>query len=619
MQDLGDEHKFDVVGVETQGHGMALQYHNRDTVTFRIQNPLFDVEPRDLMRRVQRFVELTQWPSRNIEILKLGSILAKNPNAINNMEEFLAAGQEAYGNLRPLDADEVQHLKNERDAKWHQPENLYFTIILCSIGAAVQGWDQVGTNGANLLFPQQLGITHNTWLIGFINAAPYIVSATLGCWLTDPLNHHFGRRGTIFTGATISLLTVIGSAFSQKWQHLLICRLLLGIGMSFKASTVPVFAAENSPSQIRGALVMGWQMWVAFGIFLGLSANLAVNRAGDITWRLQLGSAMLPAIPLVMAIYLCPESPRWYMKSGQYKGAYKSLCRLRNSELQAARDIFYIHAQLDIEKEEASRFDKEYLTRFQELFTKKRLRQATLASWTVMIAQQMCGINIIAFYSSSIFTDAGASYVSALWASWGFGLVNFLFAFPALFTIDSYGRRTLLLFTFPQMAWTLLAAGSCFYVKGDKGAHLGLVAFFIYLFGVFYSPGEGPVPFTYSAEAFPLSHREIGMSFAVATNLFWAAVLGLTFPSMRVAMGPTGTFGFYAGLNMIAFIMIFLFVPETREKSLEDLDGVFAVPVRKFAGYQVNTAIPYWYKRYMRSDKDAKRKELYEFIDLTHA
>lgn len=102
---------------------------------------------------------------------------------------------------------------------------------------------------------------------------------------------------------------------------------------------------------------------------------------------------------------------------------------------------------------------------------------------------------------------AGASNTSALFASWGFGLVNFLFAFPAVATIDTWGRRTLLLFTFPQMAWTLLAAAFCFYVPGNGGAHLGSIAFFVFLFAAFYSPGEGPVPFTYSAEVFPLSHR----------------------------------------------------------------------------------------------------------------
>jgi MFS family permease len=107
-----------------------------------------------------------------------------------------------------------------------------------------------------------------------------------------------------------------------------------------------------------------------------------------------------------------------------------------------------------------------------------------------------CGINIIAFYSSTIFREAGASERNALIASFGFGLVNFVFAWPAIYTIDTFGRRSLLLFTFPQMAWTLLATGFCFYIPKESTAHLALIALFIYIFAAFYSPGEGPVPFT---------------------------------------------------------------------------------------------------------------------------
>ena len=114
------------------------------------------------------------------------------------------------------------------------------------------------------------------------------------------------------------------------------------------------------------------------------------------------------------------------------------------------------------------------------------------------------------------------------------------------------------------MCWTLLAAGFCFYIPESSTAHLGLIAFFIYLFDIFYSPGEGPVPFTYSAEVFPLSHREIGMAWAVATNNFWASVLAMTFPRMLQAMRPQGAFGFYAGLNALAFVMIWLWLPETK-------------------------------------------------------
>ena len=220
------------------------------------------------------------------------------------------------------------------------------------------------------------------------------------------------------------------------------------------------------------------------------------------------------------------------MKKGLYTKAFNSFCRLRNSELQAARDLYYVHRQL-VEEMEVLK-GSNYFSRFLELFTIPRVRRATLASFVVMIAQQMCGINVIAFYSSTVFSQAGYTDKQALLASWGFGLVNWLFAFPAIWTIDTFGRRNLLLFTFPNMAWTLLAAGFCFFISDTSRARVGLVALFVFLFAgelimsffvhffspdvddepsypAFYSPGEGPVPFTYSAEVFPLTHREMGM------------------------------------------------------------------------------------------------------------
>jgi MFS family permease len=109
-----------------------------------------------------------------------------------------------------------------------------------------------------------------------VNAAPYIASAFIGCWLSDPCNNYLGRRGTIFLTGIILLVTPISSAFTQTWEQLFAVRLVLGIGMGLKGSTVPIFCAENAPASIRGALVMSWQMWTAFGIFLGFCANLAV-------------------------------------------------------------------------------------------------------------------------------------------------------------------------------------------------------------------------------------------------------------------------------------------------------------------------------------------------------
>lgn len=145
---------------------------------------------------------------------------------------------------------------------------------------------------------------------------------------------------------------------------------------------------------------MSWQLWTAFGIFLGTAANVIVGDTGAISWRLQLGSAFIPALPLAIGIFFCPESPRWLMKKNRYPQALRSLDKLRFTRLQAARDLYYIHCQ--IEEERKLLGGANYVSRFIELFTVPRIRRATLASWTVMIAQQMCGINIIAFYSSTV-------------------------------------------------------------------------------------------------------------------------------------------------------------------------------------------------------------------------
>lgn len=177
-------------------------------------------------------------------------------------------------------------------------------------------------------------------------------------------------------------------------------RILLGIGMGIKEVTVPIFSAEIVPAPIRGGLVMSWQLWNVFGILLGTCANLIVKDVGPIAWRLQLGSAFIPAVPLVLTIWFCPESPRWLMKKGRYDKAYQSLLRLRNTPLQAARDLYYIHAQLlqetAIIAESGISKNDNFFVRFFELFTIPRLRRATQASGIVMIAQQMCGSKFLA-------------------------------------------------------------------------------------------------------------------------------------------------------------------------------------------------------------------------------
>ncbi|KAG7284012.1 hypothetical protein NEMBOFW57_010370 [Staphylotrichum longicolle] len=474
------------------GHHLEKGVSHREHVDLnqnleaRIKNPLEGIPRDELISRVEVFAQ-EKGLTEHVALLRRGALVAQDPSSFDEID-----GPEA------LNDDEKAALRTEAEHKWRLPMKLYLTIATCSIGAAVQGWDQTGSNGANIFFPTVYGIaektTRDTLLVGLINAGPYIGSAFIGCWLSDPINNLLGRRGVIFVSAHFCLWPVIGSAFCHTWEQQLACRILMGIGMGVKASTVPIYAAENSPAAIRGALVMSW------------------------------------------------PPPR-----------------------------------------------STYVQRFVELFTVPRVRRATLAAFTVMIAQQMCGINIIAFYSSTIFKDNGSDEFHALLASFGFGLINWVFAFPAFWTIDTFGRRSLLLFTFPQMMWTLLAAG-CARSFPLGTTRTALVALFVYLFAAFYSPAKGP------AEVFPLSHREVGMGFAVATCLFWAAVLSMT-------LGSVGAFGLYAGFNFVALVMIFFWVPETKQRTLEELDYVFAV----------TEALPWFVKRWVFWQRKAELRPLYHF------
>lgn len=219
----------------------------------------------------------------------------------------------------------------------------------------------------------------------------------------------------------------------------------------------------------------------------------------------------------------------------------------------------------------------------------------------------------MAFYSSTLFEQAGASNKVALLASWGFGMAMFVFAIPALYTIDLWGRRALLLATFPNMCWTMLAAGMAFYIPSSSPAHLGAIALFIYTFAAFYGPGEGPCAFVYSSEVFPLSHREVGMSWAVATNNFWAVIVALTSPPMLQSLKPQGVFTLFSALNVVCFFAIFLFLPETKQRSLEELNDVFSVSSRRHASYQLKEVLPWWFRRYILKRKSESEPKLYHF------
>ncbi|KAI0113753.1 hypothetical protein GGR51DRAFT_23344 [Nemania sp. FL0031] len=573
--------------IDTQDDGLDEGQKKRLQASAMLDNPLSGLSPDELAQRGEDFCKkhgLTE--EDDLRAFRLGAMIAGNMNKFDTIDS--------------LTDREKDVLDREITHKWSNPNMLYAVITICSLCAAVQGMDETVVNGAQIFYKDQFGIgdpnsQRDSWLLGLVNAAPYIGCAFLGCWLTEPLNNRFGRRGTVFISCVVSAAACFWQAFTNTWWHMFLARFFLGLGIGPKSATTPMLAAECSPPKLRGALVMQWQMWTAFGILVGYVADLAFYEVPDrsgidgLNWRLMMGSALIPAVIVVAFVFFTPESPRWYLTKDRYQDAYKSILRLRYEKVQAARDLFYMDALLQVEKEAMAIQQN----KFKEIFTIRRNRNAAIASEIVMFMQQFCGVNAIAYYSTQIFIDSNFGTKPALAASLGFGAVNFLFAIPAFYTIDTFGRRKLLLTTFPLMSLFLFYTGFSFYIP-EGTARVANVALGIYLFGVVYSPGEGPVPFTYSAEAYPLYIRPFGMSLATATTWLFNAVISITWPALVQAWSNAGAFSWYAAWNLVGWVLVLLFLPETKEKTLEELDAVFDVPLRSIMHYGIQQASYFW-------------------------
>ncbi|EER23059.1 hypothetical protein D8B26_004356 [Coccidioides posadasii str. Silveira] len=561
----------------------------------KLRNPLSGMTKDELFRDVETFA-LEKGLMDVVDDLKKGALIAQDPKSFELLDELSEAEKEL--------------LRREKTHKWNQPFMMYFMTILCAGSAIVQGMDQTAVNGAQEFYFDEFNVT-DVWQQGLLNGAPYLCSALIGCWTTAPLNRYFGRRGCIFISCFVSFASSFWMATAHTWWNLLLARFLLGFAVGAKSTTTPVYGAECSPANIRGALVMMWQMWTAFGIMLGYIASVAfmdvkVASIPGFNWRLMLASTAIPPFFVCIQVYLCPESPRWYMMRDRYQSAYNALCKLRPSSLQAARDLYYIHASLRIEEKlrEGKRLWK-------EMFGIPRNRRAAQSSFFVMFMQQFCGVNAIMYYSSSMFRTAGFSQREALITSLGCGITNWIFALPAVYTIDTFGRRNLLLTTFPLMSLFLLFTGFSFWIP-DLKTRTACVATGIYLFMIVYSPGEGPVPFTYSAEAFPLYIRDIGMSFATATTWGFNFVISLTWPALEKSFKPQGAFGWYAAWNIFGWVFCYFCLPETKALSLEELDQVFSVPTRTHINHY-RTMLPWYFKKYVLRSDVPPQKQLYDY------
>ncbi|CUM64870.1 uncharacterized protein PRCAT00002485001 [Priceomyces carsonii] len=527
----------------------------------------------DVITQAERIIELSGLTEK-AELIKKGALLVSFPNKTFKDYE--------------LSIEESESVKKYNKYPWKQTYTLYLLAITSALSAAVQGMDESAIGGAQLFYIYDYGISADTTYYanvrGIINAIPYLAASVIGCWLSIPMNFYLGRRMSIFLSSFVAAASGLWQAFSPSWEMLLVGRLIMGITIGVKSATVPVYTAESTPERIRGGLVMLWQTLTAFGVMMGSVMGVAFLNAGKHNWRFMLGSVF--PLPLVVCalIFVPPESPRWLISKKRYRDAYESFTRLRPFELLAAKDFYYAVSLIEVENE--ATHGTTFYRRIIEIFTVPRNRFAALASCILMFGQQFCGVNVLTFYISTVLVSAGFSNHSALAGSCGFGALAVCGALTAIPIIDKKGRRFLVLFTYPLLAIFLLWTAFSFYAETEK-SRLGLVLVGIYLHVYFYGIGSGPVPFTYNAESASLSVRDAHSSLGTATTWMFCFVLGFTLPNMQRSIKNVGVFCFYAGWCVVLFILILLFVPETKGYTLEELDLIFSVPIKKHAEFQV--------------------------------
>ncbi|KXJ89738.1 and other transporter-domain-containing protein [Microdochium bolleyi] len=602
-----------------------------------IENPLSHYTDDGLVADVLDFAQKYLHAVDPKELIRAARV-AKDVRAYDEVARSADAtiGQSLPVHLTP---DEKLALMAERDSLFSQ-KSMLSVFLSVTLAAFLQGFVQSSINGASLYSTYFIHGTSDasetgraSWILGAVNAAPFLAAAFIGCWMSLPSNDLLGRKGSMAFAAVLIMLSSIASAWCSSWEALLAARIVNGIaGMGIKAVSTPILASETVIGYWRGTFILAWQLWVAFGIFIGFVFNLIFRTAdAPLAPMLILGAPFVPSLLLLASLWFCPESPRWYLRQNSRRfnpsKALQILYKLRATRLQALRDIYLIYKS--IQKEESSNTGdlghtspsiprgikghvQAYLRQYRDLFAKRRLRNALFSSSTVAIAQQLCGINVFAFYSGNLFLGVERSkdpLVPMLY-SLGFGAVNFVFGLPAVRTIDTLGRRKWLIITLPMMGVFMMSAAIAT-TMGDGSPKGGIVAFFVFLFTAAYSPGLGPIPFTLASESFPTSHREAGCSSAIATNLFFAGILSIVFPSMHQALGEGRALGLFSGLCFVAFVLVFLLVEETKRRSLESLDQVFAVPKSKFVRFQVQQQLPWFVRRYVLRRKDLKKPSLY--------
>ena len=425
--------------------------------------------------------------------------------------------------------------------------------VVAAIGGLIFGFDTAIVAGATRYMKEQFSLNslQEGWAVSVV-----LIGCMFGAGLAGPVSDRIGRRRFMLVSAVLFFVSAIGCALPRTIAAFVVFRFVGGLGIGSAAVLSPLYIAEISPARIRGALVSVNQMAIVTGILLAYFINWVFAGAGPSNWRYMYAAGAVPSVFFFLLLLRVPESPRWLVKKAREEEATRVLARVDTAEA-AAREIRDIKDTLALE--EGS---------FRELF-KPGFRRPLFIAIVLAVFQQVTGINAILYYAPRIFESAGFARMSAIGQSTIIGFTNMIFTVVAIVLADRVGRRPLLLVATGGMGLSLVLLGAAFRFHFLPQSAL---LFVIILYIAFFSSAMGPLVWVVMAEIFPIRVR--GAAMGLATLILWFAdfAVTLTFPVISDRLNASTAFWLYAAMCAFDLVFMVFYLPETKGKSLEEIE-----------------------------------------------
>ncbi len=438
-----------------------------------------------------------------------------------------------------------------------KPFLIYLIACLAGLGGFLFGYDTGAISGALLFIKKDfvLSIFQQELTVAIL-----LLGATCSAVFAGAIADIFGRKRAIIFAAAIFFFAAILMALAPNFETLIVGRLFVGIAIGIASLSVPMYVSELSPPKIRGVCVALNQLMVTIGILCAFGVDYWFSYSQN--WRMMLGISAIPASILFIAMLFLPETPRWLLSKGRKDQAMNIFEKIGSSQKEIDRALSKIQLRARVKFND-----------YKKLF-EPSVRPAVFAGVFLAILQQVTGINTVIYYAPTILSTAGQqSDAAAILATVGIGTVNVLMTVVALFLIDTWGRRPLLLIgtSIMVLALAILGIGSAFPMFEEWLSWLYDGSLFLYIAG--FAIGLGPIAWLFISEAYPQEVRGVAMSCATLANWGSNFLVSMTFLSILHGFGPSITFLLYAAVSVITVIFVYRFIPETKGKTLEEINS----------------------------------------------